>query len=80
MDDFKVVFGLAFFYKAITIPVPSMSSLLILDNFKVRVIPLRSMAKSKPALISALQFKRGLKNGECYVTTMRELNDRDDAM
>ncbi|XP_015579415.2 uncharacterized protein LOC107261855 [Ricinus communis] len=78
MDDFKTVFGLAFFYKAYAIPVPSISSLVILDASKLRVIPLKSMARSKPAVISALQFKRGLKNGECYVTTMRELNDEDD--
>ena len=80
MDDFKVVLGLAFFYKAFAIPVPSLNSLVILDDSKVRVIPLKSLAKSKPALISALQFKRGLKNGESYVATIRELNEEEDTM
>ena len=79
-DDFKVIFYLAFFYKAFTILVPSMSFLLILDTSKVRVIPMKSIAKSKPSLILALQFKWGLKNGKCYVTTMRELNDEDDVV
>lgn len=78
MDDFKVVLGLAFFYKAFAIPVPSLNSLVILDDSKVRVIPLKSLAKSKPALISALQFKRG--NGESYVAPIRELNEEEDTM
>ncbi|KAI4331788.1 hypothetical protein L6164_016743 [Bauhinia variegata] len=74
MDDFKVVLGHAFFCKSYTFPIPTVNSLVILDAKTIRVIPLRRMEKAKP-LLSAMQFKKGLKKDECYVATLRELTD-----
>lgn len=42
MDDFKIVLGITFFKEALAFPVPAYNSLVILDDHKIRVIPLRN--------------------------------------
>ncbi|KAI4313236.1 hypothetical protein L6164_026229 [Bauhinia variegata] len=71
MDDFKVALRLAFFFKNYTFPIPAVNSLVILVAKTIRVIPLKLMEKAKP-MLSAMQFKKGLRNDECYVATLRE--------
>uniref|UniRef100_A0A2P2K194 Uncharacterized protein LOC105647934 n=1 Tax=Rhizophora mucronata TaxID=61149 RepID=A0A2P2K194_RHIMU len=78
IDDFKVVLGLAFFCEALAFPVLASRSLVVVDAHKIRVVPLKRKEKSQPSMISALQFKRGLKTGPSYVATIRELSDGED--
>ncbi|XP_054805380.1 uncharacterized protein LOC129308324 [Prosopis cineraria] len=77
MDDFKVVLGLAFFCKAHAFPIPEAKSMVVIDSNMIRVIPLKRLEKSNP-MISALQFKRGLKNSEGYIATVRSLAEEED--
>lgn len=77
MDDFKVVLGLEFFSKVYAFSIPRVNSLVIFDTKAVRVIPLKRMEKAIP-MLSALQFKRGLKNAEGYIASLRELSDGEN--
>ncbi|XP_054782108.1 uncharacterized protein LOC129289374 [Prosopis cineraria] len=77
MDDFKVVLGLAFFCKAHAFPIPEAKSMVVIDSNMIRVIPLKRLEKPNP-MISALQFKRSLKNSEGYIVTVRSLAEEED--
>ena len=73
MDDFKMVLGLTFFKKALAFPVPAYNSLVILDDRKIRVIPVRHGEKTQGLVLSALQFKRRMGKDECFIASVREL-------
>ncbi|XP_054800138.1 uncharacterized protein LOC129304486 [Prosopis cineraria] len=77
MDDFKVVLGLAFFCKAHAFPIPEAKSMVVIDSNMIRVIPLKRLEKSN-LMISTLQFKRGLKNLEGYIATVRSLAEEEN--
>ncbi|XP_054793649.1 uncharacterized protein LOC129299213 [Prosopis cineraria] len=77
MDDFKVVLGLAFFCKAHAFPILEAKSMVVIDSNMILVIPLKRLEKSNP-MIFALQFKRGLKNSEGYIATVRSLAEEED--
>ena len=62
MDDFDVVLGLDFMTMAQAIPVPAASCLLFLGE-RPCVVPTTILPRSGK-IISALQFKKGIKRGE----------------
>lgn len=39
MDYFRIVLGLTFFQSALAFPMPTLNSLVILDERKIQVIP-----------------------------------------
>lgn len=53
-DDFKIVLGISFFRKALAFPVLAYSSLMILDDHKIRVIPLRNGDRMRDPMLLAL--------------------------
>ncbi|OMO86347.1 hypothetical protein COLO4_21230 [Corchorus olitorius] len=63
MDDFDVVLGLNFMRVAKAIAVPSASCLLFSGD-RPCVVPATILPRSGKKIISALQFKKGIKQGE----------------
>lgn len=78
MDDFKIVLGISCFKKALAFSVLAYSSLVILNDHKIRVIPLRNGEKMKNLMLSTLQFKRRLGKDTSYLTSVRELQDNKE--
>ena len=60
MDDFDVILGMEFLGKKGAIPIPSTSSLLIMGE-KPAIVPSKVKQAIKLKLLSALQFKKGVK-------------------
>ncbi|XP_019059506.1 PREDICTED: uncharacterized protein LOC109117174 [Tarenaya hassleriana] len=76
MDDFRVVLGLTFFRSVSTFIPAATSSLVIVDKDKPTFVPLRPAPRDSTTL-SAMQFKRGVKSSECFIATVRDLNDEE---
>ncbi|TXG71332.1 hypothetical protein EZV62_006267 [Acer yangbiense] len=80
MDDFQLVLGMEFFDQVHAFPFPAGNSLSILDGSKTCMVPAERMAKVESRVLSALQFKRGLKKDPSFLATLRELNDGEDSL
>ena len=63
MDDFDVISGMEFLVEKGTIPIPSTNSLLIMVE-KLAMVPAKVKQATKLKLLSALQFKKGIKRQE----------------
>ncbi|XP_062021178.1 uncharacterized protein LOC133737687 [Rosa rugosa] len=63
MDDFDVILGMKFLLANKAIPIPSAQHLLIMGE-RPCVVPTRIGQPSEPRLLSALQFKKGVKRHE----------------
>ena len=63
MDDFDVVLGMEFLIAHHVIPVPAANSLMIMGEDPC-VVPVQNKQPEEIKLISALQFKRGVKRQE----------------
>ena len=64
MDDFKVVLGLEFHDQVKAIPMPFANSLCITEGDKACVVPTTRDTKQDLKVLSALQFKKGIKREE----------------
>lgn len=71
MDDFRVILGLSFFRKSHKFLIPSVSSIIFLDEKLNQVTQLKGAKESVP-LLSALKFKKRAKDGTCYVVAIWE--------
>ncbi|XP_039013228.1 uncharacterized protein LOC120142797 [Hibiscus syriacus] len=63
MDDFDVVLGLDFMMAAQVIPVPASSCLMFIGE-QPCVVPATILPRPGKKILSAIQFKRGVKKGE----------------
>ncbi|GKC64179.1 RNA-directed DNA polymerase-like protein [Tanacetum coccineum] len=76
LDDYMIVLGLDFFEGARAFPIPATKILVILDKEVSKVTNLEKQSEIKP-LLSALQFKKATRKGECYLAAVRELLDEE---
>ena len=74
MDDFDVVIGLDFMVAAQAIPIPAASCLLFLGECPC-VVPTTILSRSENKILSALQFKKGVKRGEPSYVVMPMYKD-----
>ncbi|KAI3459096.1 hypothetical protein Pfo_015759 [Paulownia fortunei] len=80
MDDFKVVLGMDFLRKVTAIPMPSFSSVCILEKGAPCMIPTidpieghSQGTKAESRQLSAMQITKGVKRGEpTYLATLKE--------
>ncbi|XP_050387928.1 uncharacterized protein LOC126804551 [Argentina anserina] len=78
MDDYKVVLGLEFHDQVKAFPVPFANSLCIMDGEKSCVVPTTREAKQDIKVLSALQFKKGIKREEeSYLAVLSEFDDEE---
>ena len=63
MDDFDMMLGMKFLAGKDVIPIPSIGSLLIMGE-KPAMVPAKVKQTTKLKLLSALQFKKGVKRQE----------------
>ncbi|KAL6211547.1 hypothetical protein ACLB2K_016771 [Fragaria x ananassa] len=76
MDDFKVVLGLEFHDLVKAISMPFANSLCITEGDKVSVVPTTRGTKQDLKVLSALQFKKGIKmEEESYLAILSEFDD-----
>ncbi|KAL6185543.1 hypothetical protein ACLB2K_041675 [Fragaria x ananassa] len=76
MDDFKVVLRLEFHDQVKAIPVPFANSLCIIEGDKACVVPTTRGTKKDLKVLSALQFKKGIKREEeSYLAILSEFDD-----
>ncbi|XP_010531750.2 PREDICTED: uncharacterized protein LOC104807978, partial [Tarenaya hassleriana] len=78
MDDFRVVLGLTFFRSVSTFIPAATTALVIVDKDIPTVVPLRSVPSPSTPTLTATQFKRGVKSSDCFIATLRELNNADE--
>ncbi|XP_019056669.1 PREDICTED: uncharacterized protein LOC109116182 [Tarenaya hassleriana] len=71
------IYGLTFFRSVSTFIPASTTTLVIIDKDKPTVVPLKATPTASSTL-TAMQFKRGVKNSESYLATVRELNQGDE--
>ena len=77
MDDFKIVLGMEFFDQVHAFPLLATNSLSILDGSKACIVP-TERGKSEEKTLSAMQFKRALKNDPSFLVSIWELNGKGD--
>ncbi|EEF33163.1 conserved hypothetical protein [Ricinus communis] len=59
IDDFSIIFGLAFFKQVCAFPIPHQNSLLIHDCSKTYKIPTKCVERSKAKALSAIRLAKG---------------------
>ncbi|KAL5823009.1 hypothetical protein ACOSQ4_020909 [Xanthoceras sorbifolium] len=69
MDDFKVILGMDFLEQVKVVPLPFRRYIAILEDTPY-IIPTIAKSGSKTPYLSALQVKKGLKNGEVTYLAM----------
>ncbi|XP_019058307.1 PREDICTED: uncharacterized protein LOC104816062 [Tarenaya hassleriana] len=77
MDDFRVVLGLTFFRSVSTFIPASTTTLVIIDKDKPTIVQLKA-APTASTTLTAMQFKRGVKNSESFLATVRNLNQGEE--
>ncbi|CAM8986951.1 unnamed protein product [Rhodiola kirilowii] len=76
MDDFKVVLGLEFHDQVRALTVSFKYTMCILDGKKACVVPTTRSSVSDAKMLSAMQFKKGVrKNEESYLAILKEYDD-----
>ncbi|CAM8951311.1 unnamed protein product [Rhodiola kirilowii] len=76
MDDFKVVLGLEFHDQVKAFMVPFNNTMCILDGRKTCVVPTTRSSVNDAKMLSAMQFKKGVrKNEESYLAILKEYDD-----
>ncbi|KAF2282496.1 hypothetical protein GH714_044019 [Hevea brasiliensis] len=72
LDDFDVVIGMEFLKRARAIPVPATDCILLMGD-KPCTIPTSFSPISEKKLLSALQFKKGVKRGDVICAPLKHL-------
>ncbi|CAM8975515.1 unnamed protein product [Rhodiola kirilowii] len=76
MDDFKVVLRLEFHDQVKAFTVPFNNTMCILDGQKACVVLTTRSSVNDAKMLSALQFKKGVrKNEESYLAILKEYDD-----
>ena len=78
MDDFRVVLGLEFLDRVKAFPIPFANSMCIVDGDKSCMVPTTRAAKQDTKMLSAMQFKKGLRRDEeSYLAILKEHDDEE---
>ena len=78
MDDFKVVLGLEFLDKVQAFPIPFANSMCIVDDEKSCMVPTVPAPKQDVKLLSAMEFKKGVRLDEkSYLIILKEYDDKE---
>ncbi|XP_060673257.1 uncharacterized protein LOC125420382 [Ziziphus jujuba] len=78
MDDFDVILGMDFLVKKKAIPIPAANSLLMMGE-QTGVVPVQRKQLNNPKLLSALQFKKGVRRKEpSYIALVVAREGEDD--
>ena len=76
MDDFDVILGMEFLVEKGVIPIPSTGSLLIMGEKPV-MVPAKVKQATKLKLLSALQFKKGVKRKEPTIVVVPAMYEEE---
>ncbi|CAM8882847.1 unnamed protein product [Rhodiola kirilowii] len=78
MDDFKVILGLDFHDQVKVFSVPFNNTMCILDGNKACIMPITRCSPNNIKLLSAIQFKKGVRRDEeSYLAILKEYDDEE---
>lgn len=80
MDDYTVVLGMEFIYKAKVVPIAFAHCMIILDGDGACVVPLHRGAPSSTKTLSAMQLAKGVQKADSTFLAVLKQDDRENSL